>query len=86
MVMTSDNLVRDLREIDRVIAMLHVPCEGDCEDIEDIRWLLAQRRLLSALLAVRRKELGKKVISLEVWRYGAVRLSTRRAAHRDLVR
>jgi hypothetical protein len=70
MIMTSDNLVRDLRDVSRLIAALSTPYNGDEEDFEDLRWLQARRKLLLALLEVRREQRGKKVVSLDVWRNG----------------
>jgi hypothetical protein len=68
--MTSDELVRDLRDIDRLVAALSAPDGVDAEDLDDFRWLLAQRQSLSRLLASRRAQRGKKVVSLSLWRYG----------------
>lgn len=69
MIMTSDNLMRDLRDIDRLIVALSAP-NSDEEDLEDLRWLRARRKFLSALAEVRRAQRGKKVVSLEVWCHG----------------
>jgi len=68
---TSDKLAHDLRDIDRLIAALRTPLGVDDEDIESLRWLQARRRSLSSLLAVRRRQRGKKVVSLELWRHGS---------------
>lgn len=70
MAMTSDKLARDLREIDQLIAVLSAPHAGQSNDLEDLNWLLARRRSMSELLAIRRAQRGKKVVSLAIWRYG----------------
>jgi hypothetical protein len=70
MIMTSQEVSCDLREIDWLIATLRAAPSPDDDDFEDLRWLLTRRRFLSQLLAVRREERGKKVVSLEVWRHG----------------
>jgi hypothetical protein len=69
---TSDSLLHDFRDMDRLIAALSTPFDIDDEDIEELRWLRARRRFLLSLLAVRRDQRGKKVVSLELWRHGNV--------------
>ncbi len=69
--MTSEELARDLRDIDRLLAMLTAPCGVDDEDLDDLRWLLKRRRCLAALRAVRQTQAGKKVVDLRLWRQGA---------------
>ncbi len=78
MIMTSDNLVRDLREIDHLIVALSTPDGVDDDDFEDLRWLEERRRFLWALLAVRRQQRNEKIVSLEVWRYGRETVQPRR--------
>jgi hypothetical protein len=70
MKMTSDEVIRDLRDIDRLIAILGALESQDIDDLEDVCWLLAQRHALSGLLTTRRALRGKKVVSLSLWRYG----------------
>ena len=82
-VMTSDDLVRDLREVDWLIAALSAPYGADQEDLEDLRWLRARRRFLSALLAVRRAQKGKKIVNLELWRHGRAAIVSDRVAARQ---
>jgi len=72
MIRTLDSLLHDLRDMDRLIAALSTSFDIDDEDIEDLRWLRARRRFLLLLLAVRRDQRGKKVVSLELWRHGNV--------------
>lgn len=68
--MTSDDLRRDLRDIDRLVAVLGTPGYIDVDDMDDLRWLVAQRRSLLDILAARRAQEGNKVVSLALWRYG----------------
>lgn len=70
MVMTSDELLRDLRQIEWLLAALAEPGGTGEEDADDVQWLRANRRLLSDILAVRRAQRGKKVVDLDLWRYG----------------
>jgi hypothetical protein len=70
MAMTSDELARDLRDIDQLIAVLNAPEEDEIAYLDDLKWLLARRRSMSDLLAVRRAQRGKKVVSLAIWRCG----------------
>lgn len=73
--MNFDQLRRDLRDIDYLIAALSAHRDADEEDLEDLRWLQARRRYLSRLHEVRSAQQGGKVIDLEAWRCG-------RAIHR----
>jgi hypothetical protein len=72
LIITSDDLIQGLQDIDRLIASLSPSAGVDEEDLRDLRWLLAKRQSLSALLAVRRAQKGKKVVSLDLWRDGHV--------------
>jgi predicted nucleic acid-binding Zn ribbon protein len=67
--MTSDELARDLRDIDELITVLSAS-DSDLADADDLHWLLERRRSVSELLAVRRAQRGKKIVSLAMWRYG----------------
>ncbi len=66
--MSSDELLRDLRNIDWLIAALSTQQTVDDEDLEDLHWLRARRKFLSTLLEIRIAQRGKKVVSLELWR------------------
>jgi hypothetical protein len=68
MVMTSDALIRDLRDIDWLIGALTAADTVDVDDLDDLCWLLARRRSLSDLLETRRAQKGKKLVSLALWR------------------
>ncbi len=68
--MNSHELIRDLRDIERLIALLYALDDMDEEDLQDLRWLQATHRSLAALLAFRQAEGSKKIISLELWRQG----------------
>lgn len=78
--MTSDELARDLRDIDRLLAALNAPHDVEDEDLEDLCWLLERQRFLSAVLAIRRAQKGRKVVDLELWRYGGALASGRAVA------
>jgi hypothetical protein len=69
-ILTSDELVRDLRDIEWLIAIMNSFEESDCDDLDDLRWLRTRRRFLNRLLSVRRAQKGKKIVSLELWRRG----------------
>lgn len=66
--MMSEELARDLGKIDGVLALLQMCRSTDDEDLEDERWLRQRRKYLSALLAARRSQKGKKIVSLALWR------------------
>lgn len=68
--MTSDELARDLRDIEWLLASLTTRREVAEEDLEDLRWLLARRRFLSRLQAIRRAQKAQKVVDLQLWRSG----------------
>lgn len=70
MAMTSEELAQDIQDIDRLIAALSAPGNVDLADPDDLDWLLERRRSISDLLALRRAQKGKKIVSLAVWRYG----------------
>lgn len=63
-------LQRDLRDIDRVIAMLLLSPSSDQGDRDDLRWLKEQRRFLVKAIAARRRQRHCRVIDLEAWRSG----------------
>jgi hypothetical protein len=67
--MTSDELARDLQDIDELITALSAS-DGDLADVDDLHWLLERRRSVSELLAIRRAQRGKKIVSLAMWRCG----------------
>lgn len=73
MVMTSEAVRHELHRIDALIEALRnsYPIAGD--DIEDLYWLKEQRTYLSALLAAREAERGKRLVSLAVWRNGVAK-------------
>lgn len=71
--MTSAELIRDLRAIDRLIALLSTYDDADAQDIHDLHWLQATRRSVMALLAVRYEERGKKIVNLDRWRHAGPR-------------
>jgi hypothetical protein len=70
--MTSEELTRDLRDIEWLLNALTARHDVADEDLEDLRWLLARRRFLSGLQAIRRAQKGKKIVDLELWRSGHV--------------
>lgn len=70
--MTTPQLVNDLKEVDRLIASLRMIVTGDADDIEDLRWLQGRRRYIQGVLTTRRAQRGKKIISLDLWRYGCI--------------
>ena len=70
--MTTPQLVRDLKEIDHLIAALRRAYNIDSEDLNDLSWLQGRRRYVLALLATRRAQKGKRVVSLELWRHGGL--------------
>jgi hypothetical protein len=67
--MTSDELARDLRDIDELITALSASDNGFA-DVDDLYWLLERRKSVSELLAIRRAQRGKKIVSLAMWRHG----------------
>ena len=68
MMATSEELVRDLRKIDQLIVTLTVSDAIDETDVDDLCWLRNQRERMAALLAARRAQQGKKIVSLDLWR------------------
>jgi hypothetical protein len=78
--MTSDKLLRDLRDIDWLIAVLSAQPGAAGEDLEDLRWLRERRRFLATLLRTRRAQKGKKIVSLALWRSGRDAPRQRRVA------
>lgn len=69
-VMTTPQLVNDLREIDHLIDALRMTQSADADDLDDLNWLQGRRRYIQTVLASRRAQKGKKIVSLNVWRYG----------------
>lgn len=63
--MTSEELARDLNRINRVLALMRA-CRyvDDDEDLEDEFWLQRRRQYILSLMAARRSQNGKKVVSL----------------------
>jgi hypothetical protein len=70
MAMTSDELAEDLHQIDQLITVLSAPERVEHTDRDDLNWLMARRQMVSELIAVRRAQRGKKIVSLAIWRYG----------------
>jgi hypothetical protein len=80
--MTTPDLMHDLKEIDQLIAALRRTYHVDAEDLDDLSWLQGRRRYVLAVLAARRAQKGKRVVSLDLWRSGGLPLpeATPRAA------
>lgn len=80
--LTTPLLMRDLKEIDQLIAALRNSCNIDAEDLDDLSWLQDRRRYVVTVLAARRAQKGKPVVSLDLWRNGGVAIqpATSRAA------
>jgi len=70
--LTTPQLVRDLQELDQLIAALRRSCQVDLEDLNDLSWLHARRRYVLAVLAARRAQKGKRIVSLDLWRNGGL--------------
>jgi hypothetical protein len=70
LVMTTPQLIHDLREIDHLIAALRRTQATDCDDLEDLNWLQTRRRYVLAVLASRRAQKSKKIVNLMLWRNG----------------
>ena len=79
MVMTSDAVRHDLAKIEALIALLGWTSPHDSEDFGDFNWLIEQRACLRAILAIRRAQKGRKVVSLALWRDGMAATAKRRA-------
>lgn len=82
MTMTTPQLMHDLKEIDQLIAALRRTYHVCAEDLDDLSWLQSRRRYVLAVLATRRAQKGKRVVSLDLWRSGGLPLpeATPRAA------
>lgn len=72
LVLTTPQLVCDLKEIDHLIAALRRGQKYDAEDLDDLRWLQSRRRYIRAMLASRRALKDKKVVRLDLWRSGGM--------------
>jgi hypothetical protein len=70
---TTDELSRELVEIENVLALMRAGHSDEFADLEDRLWLNQRRSYLSALATIRRAQKGKKVVSLAVWREGDLR-------------
>jgi hypothetical protein len=68
---TSGELVHDIRKLDGLISLMTRSYPWDAEDIEDFVWMQSRRDELRTLLDLRRAEQRNKVIRLSVWRDGA---------------
>jgi hypothetical protein len=68
--MLTTDLVRNLRDVDWLIAALSPAGSVDEEDIDDVRWLIARRKSLADMLTIRRALNGRKIVSLAAWRHG----------------
>lgn len=71
-IMTTPQLINDLKEVDHLIASLRMIVGGDADDIDDLRWLQGRRRYIQGVLTSRQAQRGKKIISLDLWRYGGI--------------
>ncbi len=71
-VVTTPQLMRDLKEIEHLIAALRRGPVADPSDLEDLSWLQSRRRYVLALLAARRAQRGRKIVRLDLWRDGGV--------------
>jgi len=80
--LTTPQLTRDLKEIDLLIAALRRGYNIDPEDLDDLSWLQGRRRYVLTVLAARRAQKGKQVVSLDLWRNGGMPMhaTTSRAA------
>jgi hypothetical protein len=76
-VLTTPQLVLDLREIDHLIAALRRAQPSNRDDLDDLNWLQTRRRYVLALLAARRAQRVQKIVSLERWRDGGVAMRHR---------
>lgn len=70
-VMTTPQLVSDLKEIDHLIDALRMAQNFDADDLDDLSWLHGRRRYIQRVLVSRRAQKGKKIVSLNTWRYGS---------------
>jgi hypothetical protein len=70
---TSEELNRELAEIENVLVLLQACRSDDFADLEDRLWLNRRRSYLAALAEIRRAQKGKKVVSLAMWRDGDLR-------------
>jgi len=70
--LTTPRLLHDLAEIDQVIAALRRMQNESAHGSSDMNWLQARRRHILAVLASRRSQKGKKVVSLALWRSGGL--------------
>jgi hypothetical protein len=74
--LTTPQLTRDLKEIDQLIATLRRGYNIDPEDLDDLSWLQGRRRYVLTVLAARRAQKGKQVVSLDLWRNGGMPMHT----------
>lgn len=72
MVMTSDAVRNDLARIETLIAMLRASYPDADDMIDDLYWLAEQKKQLQTLLALRRNQCGRRIVSLALWRDGSV--------------
>jgi len=75
-ILTTPQLRFDLQEIHKLILALRRAPNIDPGDIEDLKWLRDRQRYIVALLTLRRAQIGKKIISLELWRDGGISAQT----------
>ena len=68
--MTSDEILRELGHIDWLISALNASPGVEDSDLDDLRWLAGRRGFLRSLIEIRRKQKGKKVVRLDLWRDG----------------
>lgn len=71
-IVTTPQLMRDLKELEHLIAALRRGLATDPDDLEDLSWLQSRRRYVLALLAARRAQKGRKVVRLDLWRDGGI--------------
>lgn len=70
---SSSELVRDIKRLDRLISLFANADPCAAEDIADLAWMRSTRATLRALLAIRRAERDHEVIRLDVWRDGGAK-------------
>ena len=71
--MTTEELSRELVEIENALARLRAYRGEEFTDRTDGLWLNRRRSYVAALATIRRAQRGKKVVSLAVWRQGDLR-------------
>ncbi len=85
MIATSDALRHELRRIDALLDALRNGGEAAGDDVEDFGWLTEQRIRVGSLLAMRRAQRGKRLVSLAVRRSGCASRPTAVAGRSSLI-